>query len=521
MEPHRLLGLFLSEGRDLIGRVDAELCVLESRPGARESLDAVFRAVHSLKGMSATVGLTVETDALDAAESRLVSAREAGEIEPSDLRLLFELTAALRDALNAVEQGDASPEAVGDVMRHLLARTPGAGGAELQAGLAQATVFHERTRSVRVPAERLDELLDLIGELVTVRDRLMRVVPPEADAPARVAAEDAARLITRLRDAILTSRMVPLAQVFDRFARHVRDVAATLGREVDITFDGRDLEVDRSLLDEVSEAVLHLLRNAIDHGIEPPRERVASGKPRRGALAVRARREGDMLAIEVADDGRGVDRAAVACAASALDIPDAETLAATDTGLLRLLARPGLSTRRDASSLSGRGVGMDAVQHRVQAIGGRLELATADGAGTTVTLRLPLSVAILRALLVRVDTETYAIPMTAVHSTRVHRAPVPGASCVPSTIGIGDETLPLIVLRTHLGGAGTDDVSGHLVVVEGSSGRRAVLVDACTTQCEIVVKPLQAVRGAATLFSGGTILADGTPSLILDINSLP
>ena len=615
-----MLALFLAEGRELLNRVDAELLVLERAPDARGALDAVFRAVHSLKGMSATVGLTAATAALHAGESLLSNARDVGALTVPQLTALLELNDVMRRTLDAAEQGVAAPPTLLALTRTLETLAPQArvtrmsrdrvnaaravrratavDGAQWRVDVridataeipqARATLVVRRLstlapvirvapdsdtqggddwdrtlrvwlgvgsdasaieravrsagdvadvhvarevaarvgdavsgRTVRIPAQRLDDLLDLVGELVLARDRLVRTAPPSADDASRRALDDTSRLVTQLRDAILTSRMVPLSQVFDRFPRHVRDTAHALGKEIELVLEGRELEVDRSLLDELSEPLLHLLRNAVDHGLESPDERRDAGKAPCGRLVVRATRDGSMVAVTVADDGRGVNRHRVAASATAQGVVGADAMAQDDAGLLQLLARPGLSTADTVTDLSGRGVGVDAVLSRVQALGGRLDLATADGAGTAITIRLPLSVAMLRALIVRVADETYAIPLAMVHATHLsdvaHRRE-PGSRDV---VDIGGERLPLVSLRSHLGIPTSDDVSGHLVVLDGATGRVALLVDACTSQEEIVVKPLQKMRGAAAMFSGGTILPDGTPSLILDINTLP
>ncbi|MCC7053105.1 MAG: chemotaxis protein CheW [Gemmatimonadaceae bacterium] len=622
MEPHRLLSLFLAEGRELLARVEAELLVLERAPASAPARDAVFRSLHSLKGMCATVGLHQCTDALHAGETLLTAAREAGTADGDTPAALVDLANGLRLALDAAESRQPEPpllaahaarltalaarvaQPAADAGRQGAARavrqaTAAAAGAQwrVQAQLAADTaipsaraavvlrrlaavapvlqvlpdsdarcadgwdgaitvwlgaggdavaieqavrgagdiagchVAHEgaapatapvaaAARTVRIPAQRLDTLLDLVGELVLARDRLLRAAQPTADDAVRGALEDTSRLVMQLRDAILSSRLVPLAQVLDRFPRHVRETAAALGKDVELVIEGRELEVDRSLLDELGEPLLHLLRNAVDHGIEQPAVRRAVGKPARGRVVVRAVRDGAMVAVTVADDGAGVDRAGVAAAAAGQGVADAARLVHDDGALLQLLARPGLSTAGSVTTLSGRGVGMDAVLARVQALGGRIDLVTARGDGTAITLRLPLSVAMLRALLVRVASEVYAIPLTLVHSTQLATPDGGALGGADATAGGGDRART-VSLRSHLGLPPAVDVSGHLVVLEGATGRVALRVDACLAQQEIVVKPLQRVRGAATLFSGGTILPDGTPSLILDINSLP
>ena len=622
MDSQRMLALFLAEGRELLNRVDAELLVLERSPEARASIDGAFRALHSLKGMSATVGLTDTAAALHAGEALLSVARDAGTLDAGQVGALLSLSDGARAAFDAAERGAGAPDTLLALTQRLEAMSPTAGvgvrdarprisaarvvqrataverarwrvdvriANEAALPLARATVVVRRiaklatvlhvapdsdaqadeawdraltvwlgggveaeaieaavlgageiaechvtrevaaaesapseVRSVRIPAQRLDDLLDLVGELVLARDRLVRTMPPAADDAGREALDDASRLIMQLRDAILVSRMVPLSQVFDRFPRHVRETAQQLGKDCDLVLEGRELEVDRSLLDELSDPLLHLLRNALDHGLEGPDERRAAGKTARGRLVVRAVRDGAMVAVTVADDGRGVDRQRVAATAIAHGVADAARLAADDQGLLQLLARPGLTTATEVTALSGRGVGVDAVLTRVRTLGGRLDLATADGAGTAITIRLPLSVAMLRALLVRVADETYAIPLSMVHATHLRDADaVQPAPAGTNDVLIGGELLRIVSLRSHLGLASADDVSGHLVVVERATGRVALLVDACVSQQEIVVKPLQRVRGAASTFSGGTILPDGSPSLILDINTLP
>lgn len=554
MDPHRLLALFLSEGRELLNRVDAELLVLERAPDTRAAIDAVFRALHSMKGMTATVGLPASTAALHAGESLLSLARDAGALSVPQLTALLELNDVMRRALDAAEQGREEPAALAGLTQALDALTPQATSTRDARDRASAVRAIRRAvatdhapsrspahgddavddapahpaardavaaRTVRIPAQRLDDLLDLVGELVLARDRLVRTAQPSADDAARRALDDTSKLVTQLRDAILTSRMVPLSQVFDRFPRHVRDTAHALGKDIELVLEGRELEVDRSLLDELSEPLLHLLRNAIDHGLETPDERRSGGKESRGRLVVRATRDGSMVAVTVADDGRGVNRLRVAASATAQGVVGADALVQDDAGLLQLLARPGLSTAEMVTDLSGRGVGVDAVLSRVQALGGRLDLATAEGAGTAITIRLPLSVAMLRALIVRVADETYAIPLAMVHATYLRDVSPRRDDASRHVVDIAGEHLKLVSLRSHLGIPASDDVSGHLVVLDGATGRMALLVDACTSHEEIVVKPLQKVRGAAAMFSGGTILPDGTPSLILDINTLP
>lgn len=389
----------------------------------------------------------------------------------------------------------------------------------------------ETTRTVRIDASRLDTLLDLVGELVITRDRLLRSLEA-LDHPDREvyrAARDAARLVSALQDEVLQSRLLPVGQVFDRFPRLVRDVSRELGKDVAFVMEGREIELDRSLLDAIGDPVLHLLRNALDHGIEDVAVREAAGKPPRGELVLRAARDRATVVIQVQDDGRGIDRHAVLVRAREQGLLPTDCEALDDETLLRVIAHPGFSTARRVTSLSGRGVGVDVVNTRVRALGGQLELESIEGVGTVVTLRLPITLAITRALLVEVAGSTFALPATHVEealeyheSLRVHHAERP-------SVTIRDEVVPLVALSERFGLARsstsgptrhTEGCDQYVAVVESGGRRVALLVDALVAQQDIVVKPLDVVRGAAPWFSGATVLGDGSPALIIDVPSI-
>jgi two-component system chemotaxis sensor kinase CheA len=244
------------------------------------------------------------------------------------------------------------------------------------------------TRYARVELSRLDRLVNLIGELVEARDHLQAVAAGRGDAALDEAMARASRLIGDLQGEVMASRLVPAWQLLDRFPRLVRDAARALGKEIEFTVIGRELELDRFVLDELGEPVVHLLRNSVDHGIESPDEREAAGKPRAGRVTLAVRREGGVVLVRVSDDGRGIDRTRVLARARSLGLADADTSSLDDAELLRILASPGFSLAAAVSALSGRGVGVDAVQTRMRQLGGVLSLATTLGEGTTVTLRI-------------------------------------------------------------------------------------------------------------------------------------
>ena len=414
-------------------------------------------------------------------------------------------------------QIDAAVRSAGDVARvtvrasEPLAPTRGAGARP------------EAMRTVRIDLRRLDSLLDLVGELVITRDRLLReadaAVDKGADRALARAAQDTARLVSALQEQVLQARMVPVGQVFDRFPRLVRDIARDLGKDVHFTTEGREIELDRSLVDAIGDPIVHLLRNALDHGIEDPETRQAAGKPPTGQLVLRAARDRAGVVLQVEDDGRGIDRGAVLRRAQEQRIVTSDMVDLDDDALLSVLAHPGFSTAHAVTSISGRGVGVDVVMTRVRALGGTLELETLAGEGTAFTLRLPVSLAITRALLVQVAGESYALP--AAHVIEVLE-PEEGAivtSLAREWIRLRDELLPVVRLRERFGCPPGGEET-FVVVVEAAGRRTALVVDALGTQQDIVVKTLDVVRGSAALFSGATVLGDGTPALIVDIGSL-
>jgi two-component system chemotaxis sensor kinase CheA len=375
-------------------------------------------------------------------------------------------------------------------------------------------------RYVRIDLRRLDALMNLMGELVIARGRLDQSVAGHDDLILQDAAGAVSRLIGEMQSGILSSRMVPVWQVFDRFPRVVRDAARSLGKELDFVVEGREIELDRALLDQIGDPLVHLLRNAIDHGVEDPAERARSGKERTGKLTLSAARDRSSVVIRVTDDGRGIDRARLLARGQAEGMLDASRTELSDEDLLRIIARPGFSTAERVTTLSGRGVGVDAVVSRVRSIGGSVELRTALGKGTSITIRLPVTLAIIQALLARVGDETYALPLTHVRETLQLTASVVRRVRGTDVLVLRDEVLPLLNLRQIVELPIRDPEGSQVVVLEVADRRAGLVVDQLRGQQEIVVKPIDSARGAASCFSGATILGDGVPALILEATSL-
>jgi two-component system chemotaxis sensor kinase CheA len=465
--------------------------------------------------------------------SPAVEALQAGEFDHDfALRLRTDRAAAdvaatLRKAGDVVEvqAGDATAAATGAsalepaepdpaLIRPADFPIPASAGGGAGGGVRQQ-------RSVRIDLRRLDNLMNLIGELVITRGRLAQLSTLLDDPALTETVTQTSRLVADLQDEIMTSRMVPVWQVFDRFPRLVRDAAHSVHKQVDFVVEGKDVELDRSMLDEVGDPIVHLLRNAVDHGIEAPDVRRGKGKPPAGRLTLSALRDRSAVAIRVADDGKGIDREKVLARALRDGLVEPSRTDLTDDELLRIISRPGFSTAETVTDLSGRGVGIDAVYNRVRSLGGSVDMRTVPDQGTTVTLRLPLTLAIVRSLLARIGEETYAVPMTHVSET-VELAPsILRAVKGKEVLMLREEVLPVLRMRTLMGFEGEAPRGlEQVVVVEMAERRAALVVDALIGQQEIVVKQFDGVRDGLALFGGATILGDGAPALIIDVSSL-
>ena len=382
-----------------------------------------------------------------------------------------------------------------------------------------------QARHVRIDLRRLDSLMNLIGELVITRGRLIQLATGFDDPALADSVSQASRLIGDLRDEIMTSRMVPVWQVFDRFPRLVRDASRSLGKRIEFTIEGKEIELDRSMLDEIGDPIVHLLRNAIDHGIEPPEDRAAAGKPAAGKLRLSAARDRSAVVIRVSDDGRGIDRERVLAKAKVMGLVDANKTSLSDEELVKIVGRPGFSTAEKVTDMSGRGVGIDAVYTRVRSLGGAVDIRSTQGQGTTVTLRLPLTLAIVRALLARAGGEVYAIPLTHVSETVELQAPALRTLQGREVLVLRSDVLPVLRLRQLVGLPPREHIAGQpneqVIVIDLPDRRIGLIVDELAAQQEIVVKQFDGVKEGHSFFGGATILGNGSPALIVDVSSFP
>jgi two-component system chemotaxis sensor kinase CheA len=542
MDLSKYADLFLTESREYLSAMNQHLLELEREPGAEEPVRAIFRAVHTVKGMSATMGYQAVAELAHELESVLDRVRRGEQTVTSELMdALFESADALEAAVELSAKGEGEQLDVSVLVGRLramsasgaqaVAESPngaagGTSGAAASTGAdggtrdATSRPTPSATRSVRIDLRRLDKLMNLMGELVITRGRLSELVAPMDDSALGEAMAQASRLIGELQDEIMLCRMVPVGQVFDRYPRLVRDSARALGKEVAFTILGNEIELDRSMLVEIGDPLMHLLRNAVDHGIETPAERAAAGKPAKGSLTLSVARERSTVTIRVSDDGRGVSRRKVLERARATGLVEATRTELSDDELVRLISRSGFTTAERVTDISGRGVGIDAVINRVRSMGGAVEIRSKEGEGTTVTVRLPLTLAIVRALLARVRDEIYAVPMAHVNET-VELVPqalrrVRGREVMT----IRDDVLPLIRFDELVRLPENRDEARQVIVLEVGERRAGLVVDELTGQQDIVVKQFDPVRDAVSLFSGATILSDGAPALIVDVGSL-
>ncbi|HUF36454.1 MAG TPA: chemotaxis protein CheA, partial [Gemmatimonadales bacterium] len=378
-----------------------------------------------------------------------------------------------------------------------------------------------RGRQIRVDLRRLDTLMKQVGELVVARNRLGVLAADSAEPALGEVNDRIGRLVSAMQAEVIAARMTPVGEVFDRFPRLVRDLARDLGKQIRFELEGEEIELDRSILDEIGEPLLHLVRNAADHGIEAPELRGAAGKAAEGRILLSATRERNSVALRVSDDGRGIDRAAILAKAKREGLAEAATETLGDDLLLRVLARPGFSTADSVSGVSGRGVGVDVAMTRVRALGGTLEVRTEVGRGTIFTIRVPLTLAIVRALLADAAGERYAVPLAYVAEMVEFDSRSVTAVRDREALVVRDAVIPTVHLRDLIGrGSGPAAPRAPTVILEIGDRRAALVVDALRGQQDIVVEPFDAPRGMPSFVGGATILADGSPALILDAAAL-
>ena len=376
--------------------------------------------------------------------------------------------------------------------------------------------------SLRVPAERLDELMDRVGELVIAQSRLQQISGESGDLGLKTVAEELERLSAGLRDTAMGIRMVPIGSLFSRFRRLIHDVSHDLDKDIDFITTGEETELDKTMIERLADPLVHLIRNAADHGVEPEAARVAAGKAPKGTIRLEAVYAGAEVAISVSDDGAGLDASRIRAKAEDIGLVSADARV-SDHDLYQMIFAPGFSTMKEVTSLSGRGVGMDVVKRTIDGLRGTIELTSTPGRGTTVTLRLPLTLAIIDGMLVRVGQGRYTIPLAAVvECVEMPEMPetVESNERGRSFLDIRSELVPYLDLRDMFRAKGAQDTHRKVVIVQCGEEKVGLIVDQIIGNFQTVIKQLSKLHSNLKTFSGATILGDGTVALILDTVNL-
>lgn len=435
------------------------------------------------------------------------------DLDESALEELVENQATSREE-QATEKTAASEVAATVEARTAQSKPQAGGKREVQAA----------TRTIRVDIERLDALMNLFSELLIDRVRLESLAEEIKRPDLTETVEHMARVSSDLQNIVLKVRMVPVESVFNRFPRMIRDLARNLNKKVELVITGADTELDRTVIDEIGDPLVHLLRNALDHGVEAPEDRVKAGKPETGTIHLRAYHSGNNVFIEIEEDGRGIHRDKVLQTAlkNGVVTPEkAEGL--SDDEVFQLLFASGFSTAEQISDISGRGVGLDVVKSKINALGGQVRVESEFGKGTKFSVQLPLTLSIIVAMLIRMGTEKYAIPLSSIVETAI--LPKNEISHVHgmSMMNYRDHVIPLVYLRKVLDcpGEEQDDLKEHnVVIVRKGDKHAAIIVDELLGQQEIVLKSLGQYLKQIFAISGATILGDGQVALIIDPNAL-
>jgi two-component system chemotaxis sensor kinase CheA len=566
-----LLADFLTETNENLADLDVALLKLERTPDDRETLSLIFRLVHTIKGTCGFLGLPRLEHVAHAAENVLGKVRD-GVLTATPDTVSLVLTALDRvkailaglsatgaepagddselvDALNAAASGQApvaspveppapaeaeeppSPPAAEAVEPAPRAAPPQAAAPEPAPGEPIAA-----TQTIRVTVDVLEDLMTLVSELVLTRNQLLQLARTQENNGFTVPLQRLSHITSDLQEGVMKTRMQPIGIAWNKLPRLVRDVARDMGKKIELIMLGADTELDRQVLELIKDPLTHMVRNSGDHGLETPAERRAAGKPETGHITLNAYHEGGHIIIEIADDGRGLplDRIRAKVLGNGL-ATEAELNAMTEAQLQRFIFRPGFSTASVVTAVSGRGVGMDVVKTNIEKIGGTIDLKTTPGSGTTFIIKIPLTLAIVSALIVEAGKERFAIPQISVvelvraqkEASRGHNEAGGSESVIERindtpVLRLRDRLLPLVNLNDllDLGDSHNDDSGAYIVVAQVGANILGIIVDRVFDTEEIVVKPVAPILRHVTMFSGNTILGDGSVIMILDPNGI-
>ncbi len=557
MEDQDAIREFLVESHENLSRLDTELVELEKRPKDAALLASIFRTFHTIKGTCGFLAFSTLEAITHQAETLLSQLRDGKrELTPSLVSQILETVDATRKVLASIEaSGEEGPDRFEDLTERLRVASQSTAGQESQSAAghpgpgmlpgspAEPQDDHASSETsegnkpeedaakssavadanIRVGVGLLDKLMDLVGELVLTRNQILQFNTEREDAALNATSQRLNLITTELQEGVMKTRMQPIGMVWNKLPRVVRDMAVSLGKQIRLDMDGAETELDRTIIEAIKDPLVHLVRNSCDHGIEPPEVRVRAGKPPQGTLTLRAFHEGGQVNIEIGDDGAGIDVARVkqkAIETGHLRPEHAEKL--SDREALNLIFQPGFSTAHTVTNVSGRGVGMDVVKSNIEKIGGIVDVFSRLGAGSTVKLKIPLTLAIIPGLVITSGGERFVIPQVSLlelirlegdssekHIEHVHGTPVYRRR---------GSLLPIAYLNKVLGLKSDERAEAvNMVVLQAEDRQFGLVVDGINDTQEIVVKPLSKQLKGLTVYAGATIMGDGRVALILDV----
>jgi two-component system chemotaxis sensor kinase CheA len=575
-EMDEIIREFLVESNEGLDQLDRDLVALEKAPEEKSLLGSIFRAIHTVKGTSGVLGFP-KIEAVAHVGENLLSRMRDGKLslDPVITNGLLAMVDALRELLGSIatsgEEGARDVQGVVNLLAGLLDRDPSTDGAESvipakgvaakkkrsrrpaavipDDGARSGDALHAQDAStatwevgdtravvvsgnnIRVDVSLLDKMMNLVGELVLARNQILQFTGSQHDAGFVSTAQRLNLITTELQESVMKTRMQPIGNIWNKLPRVVRDLALSCAKRVRVEMDGAETELDKTIIEAIKDPLTHIVRNAVDHGIEIPESRRKQGKDEEGRLLLRAYHEGGQVNIEISDDGSGINLEAVREKARQKNLMSADQVARmSERELLNLIFLPGFSTAREVTNISGRGVGMDVVKTNIEKIGGTVDLQSQEGKGTTLKIKIPLTLAIIPALIATSGGERFAIPQVSLLELVrlegeavakgiefIHGAPV---------YRLRGNLLPLVYLNRELGlPQAKSHVSAqaheiNIVVLQADDRQFGVVVDEINDTEEIVVKPLGNLLKGLSCFAGATIMGDGTVALILDVMGL-
>jgi len=566
---NRFIATFFDEAKEHLDTIEEQAMALGSGQDDAETLNTIFRAAHSIKGGSGTFGFTQLSEATHEIETLFDGLRKGkGRADAATVRLVLDacdvfkshlarLKAGQRDTDPAMETlrerlkapattvasaeapkeekfgfFDEAPAPVKSAVPHVAPqrrredrekKEEKFGFFEPEGGLAEQNRRRGDASSIRVGVDKIDRIVNLVGELVIAQAMVQQSVATQGNKADERLAHSVATLdrnTRELQQAVMAIRMMPMEFVFSRFPRLAYDVSAKLGKKVHLRTQGHETELDKELIEQLVDPLTHVVRNAIDHGIESPAERLKAGKPESGVIVMRATHRGGSVIIEVSDDGRGLDRDRIIAKARELGLPADESW--TDVQAWGLIFEAGFSTAKEVTNLSGRGVGMDVVRRNIAHMGGSVSVSSVKGQGTTITLQVPLTLAVLDGMIVAVGDEQYIVPLEFVaEAFKPAAADFRNIVGQPALVAVRGEHLPIVRLdqAVQMDRDAKTVADPICLVVEVDNRRAALLVDSLIGQQQLVVKSLDTNLHPVPGVAGATILGDGRVALILDVST--